>query len=496
MERDSIIHWPEIEPLCVIRLLANKLWLIILAALTGVMAASIVMTAAVSQTYSCSITFAVTSRSSGAYYSNVNAATEVAAIYSKLLGSSVMEKTVQTALGSEGTGTVSARQLGSTNLIEVTASAKTPREALLVINAVRENYRELSDYVSSSAVLSVLNDPSMAVVPTRVLNEKKICVLSGVGCALAMAAALFWIFLSRDTIQNAEGAKNKLDARIIAEIPHEAEKKNLRQRLVALRKRDKTRSSLLIVSPAISFGFAEAIHRIAARFEHKKAEGKTVFMFSSVSESEGKSTAAGNTALSLAVKGAKVLFIDLDLRRPVQNEAFGVNVPESAEFGALLAANASERDILDAAIRDEKSGLYMLLSTKSYTNMIELLSARRLGDVISLARERFDYIVIDSPPLGYFSDSEIIADISDASVLVVRQDTVPAPDINDAIDSLRACRAEFLGCVLNDMQHLLRNLSSYGYGYYGYGKYGYGKYGRYGKNGNTSDKGHKVRPAE
>ena len=137
----------------------------------------------------------------------------------------------------------------------------------------------------------------------------------------------------------------------------------------------------------------------------------------------------------------------------------------------------------------------MLLSTKSYTNMIELLSARRLGDVISLARERFDYIVIDSPPLGYFSDSEIIADLSDASVLVVRQDTVPAPDINDAIDSLRACRAEFLGCVLNDMRHLLRNLSSYGYGYGKYG-YGYGKYGRYGKNGNTSDKGHKVRPAE
>lgn len=65
-------------------------------------------------------------------------------------------------------------------------------------------------------------------------------------------------------------------------------------------------------------------------------------------------------------------------------------------------------------------------------------------------------------------------------MLVVRQDTVPAPEINDAIDALRAGKAEFLGCILNDMAHLTAYSAGYGYGY-GYYGYGYGKkYDKYG----------------
>ena len=120
----------------------------------------------------------------------------------------------------------------------------------------------------------------------------------------------------------------------------------------------------------------------------------------------------------------------------------------------------------------------MLLSSRSYTDTIELLSSPLLAQVIALARQRYDFVIIDSPPLGYFADSEVLGDLSDATLLVIRQNIVPASEINDAIDSLQACKAEFLGCILNDMQHLSRHLR-YGYGYgYGYGgKYGYGKYG-------------------
>ena len=74
----------------------------------------------------------------------------------------------------------------------------------------------------------------------------------------------------------------------------------------------------------------------------------------------------------------------------------------------------------------------------------------------------------------------MLSDLADGTLLVIRQNIVPAPEINDAIDSLKACKADFLGCILNDMQHLSRHLK-YGYGYnygYGYGsKYGYG-YGK------------------
>ena len=170
----------------------------------------------------------------------------------------------------------------------------------------------------------------------------------------------------------------------------------------------------------------------------------------------------------------------LDLRRPVQSEMLGLSVKQKNELGTLLSESAAPEKILSAAVTDPSTGLHSLLSTKSYTDVIELLASDQLARVVALAREQYDYVIIDSPPLGFFSDSELLSDLSDASVLVVRQDTVPAPEINDAIDALRAGKAEFLGCILNDMSHLTAYSAGYGYGY-GYYGYGYGKkYDKYG----------------
>ena len=487
MERETMIQWSEIEPLCVLRLLLKQAWMIVLAALIGVMAASIVLSTLVSRSYSSSATFVVTPRTGNtSYYINTSAAADVAAIYSELLQSNVMSQTVHETL--EGvTGSISAYQLGDTNLIRVTATSESPRDALLLIQAVVEHYPELSDYVSSTAVLSVLDTPSITSIQTQSFNESRLSLMAGLGCAGLMAALLVWLSISSGTVQNTIGAKNNLDAKILATVPHE--KSAAKPRFLQPTGGKRLRTNLNISSPAIGFPFVESIHRIASKIEHEHAKDRTVFLFSSVSEAEGKSTLAANTALSLAQKNYQVLFIDLDLRRPVQNQLLGLDVADKNELGALLAKGAKPETVLNAVVADPVSGLSSLLSTKSYTDMIELISSPILAQTIQLAREQYDYVIIDSPPLGYFADSELLSDLSDASILVVRQDVVSAPEINDAIDALRAGKAEFLGCILNDMRHLSSQLhgygygSGYGYGYgYGYGskkygKYGYGKYG-------------------
>lgn len=479
-ERQNLIRWSEIEPLCVLRLLCHKAWLVVLAALIGVMGSSIIMSTLVSRTYSSTATFVVTPRTgTSIYYVNTTAASDVAKIYSQLLQSSAMSQTVHDVLDGVS-GSISATQLGDTNLIRVTATSESPRDSLLMIQAVVDHYAELSDYVSSTAVLSVLDTPSITAIQSHIFPERRICLLSGGLGAAAMIGALVFLCVTSGTVQNNTGAKNNLDAKIITSVPHE--KSGLRSQLFQRKSGKRLRGNLNITSPAISFPFVEAIHRISAKFEHERAKGRQVFLFSSVSEAEGKSTLAANTALSLCERKATVLFIDLDLRRPVQNEFFGVSVKKDHELGALLAAQAAPAEILDAAVTDPNTGMSTLLSTKSYTDMIELIASPTLAQVIALARTRFDYIIIDSPPLGYFADSELLSDLSDLSVLVVRQDVVPAPEINDAIDALRAGKAEFLGCILNDMCHLHSRFHGYGYGYgYGYGKHSkYGKYGKYG----------------
>ena len=451
-EKNRGLQWSHIEPYCLVRTLLRQLWMLLLAAAACAMAAWIVLSCFVTRQYTSSTTFAVTARASTLYYTNITAAADMAASYSQLLQSRVLRQTMEQNLGMSLDGTVSAQQLGETNLIRVTVTADTPRQALVLLKAVSDNYGTLSAHVSSTAVLSQLNAPTLSVAPSRSYNVPKICLLAGVIGAGLTAAAVAWASVTSGTVQTQEGARSDLDAKLISTVPHEGRRTRKllgwmddRRERRSRRGGRRLRRNLNISSPA-----------------------------------EGKSTLAANTAISLASRGVSVLFIDLDLRRPVQSEMLGLSVKQKNELGTLLSESAAPEKILSAAVTDPSTGLHSLLSTKSYTDVIELLASDQLARVVSLAREQYDYVIIDSPPLGFFSDSELLSDLSDASVLVVRQDTVPAPEINDAIDALRAGKAEFLGCILNDMAHLTAYSAGYGYGY-GYYGYGYGKkYDKYG----------------
>ncbi|MBQ4045600.1 MAG: hypothetical protein II627_04045, partial [Lachnospiraceae bacterium] len=111
---------------------------------------------------------------------------------------------------------------------------------------------------------------------------------------------------------------------------------------------------------------------------------------------------------------------------------------------------------------------------------MEMLSSSRMKDLLKLVRKKYDYVIVDSSPMQLVADAEEIADMTDASMLVVRQHLVEAKQINDGIDSLNSRKHKVIGCVFN-YAHSGRFGSvgafaygnSYGYGYgYGYGKYG------------------------
>lgn len=478
MEKGNYLNWAEIEPLCLIRRFLMKAWLIVLAVLIGVMAVSVYLLGDVSRSYSSTATFVVLPRAGSSFYINISSATQAAESFAELLQSEQMRQIVWDAAGSQNSGVITATQLEGTNMIRVNVTADTPEDALRTIQALTEHYGVLADYAASEVVLSVMSSPSVSVQEVRTHDPATLRRNAGLLCGGLMAVLLVWIFLNSETIQNSEGAKNRLDAKLLTSVPHDPQADGLKRR-----KGKKKRTSIL--DPTTSFAFSESIHRISTHLEHQKGKGKSVFLFTSVTESEGKSTVAANTALSLAAKKARVLLVDLDIRRPVQAGILNMKVPADRDLTTLLRAQASVDQILSAVQVEPRSGLCTLLSQKPYAKAADLLSSVTLGDLIAASRKHFDYIIVDLPPVGYFSDGEVLADLCDASILVVRQDLVPASVINDAIDSLRSGKAELLGCVLNDVRHLLRSSSGYGYGRYGYGKYGYGKYGysKYGYGG-------------
>lgn len=165
-ERNRGLQWSHIEPYCLVRTLLRQLWMLLLAAAACAMAAWIVLSCFVTRQYTSSTTFAVTARASTLYYTNITAAADMAASYSQLLQSRVLRQTMEQNLGMSLDGTVSAQQLGETNLIRVTVTADTPRQALVLLKAVSDNYGTLSAHVSSTAVLSQLNAPTLSVAPS------------------------------------------------------------------------------------------------------------------------------------------------------------------------------------------------------------------------------------------------------------------------------------------------------------------------------------------
>ena len=108
-----------------------------------------------------------------------------------------------------------------------------------------------------------------------------------------------------------------------------------------------------------------------------------------------------------------------------------------------------------------------------------------MAALIQAARSGYDYIILDTPPMSAGSDAEVLSDLADGALLVIRQNQADAGALRGALEVLQATRAKVLGCVLNDCRSSpITDQGSYGYGYGTYGHYGYyGKYGKYGKYG-------------
>lgn len=125
-EKNRGLQWSHIEPYCLLRTLLRQLWMLLMAGAACAMAAWIVLSCFVTQQYTSSTTFAVTARASTLYYTNITAAADMASSYTQLLQSRVLRQTMEQDLGMPLDGTVTAQQLGETNLIRVTVTADTP----------------------------------------------------------------------------------------------------------------------------------------------------------------------------------------------------------------------------------------------------------------------------------------------------------------------------------------------------------------------------------
>ncbi len=459
------------DPIVVVRdVLKHWLTIVLVALMVGV-GAYILTDMDYEPKYQAKATFVVTTRSSAAtVYSSLSSTTEMATVFSELINSSVMRKTILAEIGvSSFDGTISAAAVPQTNLLNMTVTASDPRTAFRVAQAIIDHHEEVTYQVVDSVSLEVLQGAQVPAAPVNRVDAggqmRKMMLLAG----LAACAVFAWLSFARDTVRSAKEARKKLDCDYLGEIPHEKKYKTL----IAWLRRRKT--GILVTNPVTSFHYVETIRKLCRRVEQHMQDGK-VLMVSSVLENEGKSTVAVNIALTMARKHKKVLLIDCDLRKPACHTLLEMKVGTAGTREVL----ADQAQLSEALTRYKHTNLYLLLEKRRDSDAGDLLSSRKMGQLVEWARREFDFVVLDLPPMSVASDAEIVAEYADASLMVVRQNVSLTPGINRAIAALEGGKAKLLGCVLNDVYATFLS-SGQGYRYGGYGRYShYGSYGSYG----------------
>jgi exopolysaccharide transport family protein len=184
---------------------------------------------------------------------------------------------------------------------------------------------------------------------------------------------------------------------------------------------------------------------------------------------EGKTTTVINTAIALSQTGAKVLIIDGDMRHPRVHKIF--NEENGAGLSSFLSGNAP----LDAIIKKtEVPNLYYIPSGPIPPNPSELIGSNLFKEMIKILGNRFDHMVLDSPPALGFADSVILSTIVDGVILVVLGGRTPRETLQRAKEVLYQVNAKILGVIINRVDI---HRSEYGYYYYRYHYY-YGKGGK------------------
>ncbi len=456
----------------------RSLWAIVLGALAVAMIVNMSVRSDYRSTYSTTATFVVTSRTSTTTYSNLSAANTMADSFTNILNSNLMKKRVTKELDLDDfSASTSASVISGTNLLTLRVTADSPYNTYRITRSIMDNISSLTQYVSTDMVLDVLQEPAVPTGAdasfTALLPSARAFLLT----FLILVAVFMYLSYRKTTIKSEKDLELLLDARSLGMLYYDRKYNSIRD---FLKHRNK---KYLITELTAPFEFVERYKKIAALVSgHAKRHGAKAIVVTSYGEHEGKSSVSANLALSLSQQGYRVLLLDCDLRRPSQWKNF---LLPNEKLSHTLVDLLEGRATMDETLRyDEKRGVYLMLTRENYPNSTDIVSNPMMCRLVEVSKSHFDFVFIDTPPMSLMADAEVLADMADMSILVVKYDTDPAEQLNDTIDALRDCSAEFAGCILNEVRTVPGARRVVG-GYGGYGRYGnYGRYGRYGRYGN------------
>ena len=376
--------------------------------------------------------------------------------FQKVLTSSSMYKIIQNDLQMDYVpATLSIQLVNNTNFMIITSTSSNAEDAYKVIKSVASNYGQLTKLMNDANMI-IVEEPQMPVAPLSTPNYLSLFIKGAIlGMVISLAIVVIYS-LSRNTITKEDHIKDKLHLKSLGVIPYISNKKRSFMQ----------EKQLLITNPRIPSMYKEAYRSISLKLERMEHK---VLLVSSTLPNEGKSTISSNIALTLAQKGKKVVLIDFDLRNPSLYNTFRIENTKDHIGNYLDECCHTIKDIICPSELNEN--LDLILGFKKYENSIEMLSRPITKQLIEKLKEKYDYVILDVPPLLVMHDALAAIKYADASVLVIRQDYVKISEVIESLDELYGVTRNLVGCILNAQEKSLFDTDARGYGYgYRYGK--------------------------
>ncbi|MEE3851345.1 polysaccharide biosynthesis tyrosine autokinase [Gordonia sp. LSe1-13] len=335
---------------------------------------------------------------------------------------------------SDARSILSASASDETVLLEISVENPDPAVASELVNAVSV---AMVDYVSSLETPANGGDPLAkltVVTPGSPANEPispqtlRLTFAGLVGGVLLGVLLLFVYVRLNDRLRDERDIVDVLGASVLATVPSEPP----------------------LVDDLAEFEVggsvaAESYRRLRTNLAFVRVDNPVrSIAVSSPNAAEGKTTTAVNLAAALAESGSSVVLVDADLRRPTVAGRLGVN-PEIG-LTNILRGDADVADVIQATRRP---GLHVLASGPRPPNPTELLGTGRARAAFAQLADRFEYVIVDTPPLLPVIDANVVAQYLDGTLLVLRAGRSRRPDLIEAADRLRLGNVELLGSVLN-----------------------------------------------
>lgn len=426
----------------VIRDVLYNIWVVILAAVIGFCSYQIYNGALLKQSYTSTMTISV---NLSGYTTEATVVTlarviQITTSFQQVLESPALVNIVEQEIGEEITGTVTASQISETNLINISVTDTTPEKAYKTLVAVYENYPILTDATFNNIIISVISNPNMPSTwsNSQLLFQKSLeaAVIAAFICVLLIVVISYF----RPTLKNVTDVEGMLDITLFGTVFHINKRKS---------KIKKVNDGILITNPLIPNEYSENFREMAIKLDSlQRTRHIRSVAVTSIAENEGKTTVSVNLAIALAEIGKRVALVDADLKRPAIYKFFskGEAVPEK-ELGAFL--NSKNDDVMKIIRQDHRTGIYLACGKKSYPNSSELIQGEKFKLALEALEREFDIVIVDTPPGSIAVDAEIMAENTSKTLLVIRQDYVPAGAVNDYLSNVN--EESVLGAVFNDV---------------------------------------------